>query len=69
MGTDDDRRMNAQLFEEEFYRNRNFEGNEALEDDAPKTGEQPADLTALAKLLTNSDTADLLKQLMTAMGK
>ena len=32
-------------------------------------GEQPADQTALAKLLTNPDTADLLKQLMTAMGK
>ena len=29
---DDDRRMNAQLFEEEFYSNRNFEGSEASDD-------------------------------------
>ena len=67
---DDDRRMNAQLFEEEFYSHKNFEGNASSGDGRQeKTGEQPADLTALAKLLTNPDTAELLKQLMTAMGK
>lgn len=66
---DDDRRMNAQLFEEEFYSNRNFEGGEASDDASPDKGKEPADLAALAKLLTNPETADLLKQLMTAMGK
>lgn len=65
---DDDRRMNAQLFEEEFYSNRNFEGSEAS-DDTQDAEKQPSDLAALAKLLTNPETADLLKQLMTAMGK
>jgi integrase len=65
---DDDRRMNAQLFEEEFYSNRNFEGSEAS-DDTQNAEKQPSDLAALAKLLTNPETADLLKQLMTAMGK
>ena len=67
---DDDRRMNAQLFEEEFYSHKNFEGNVSSGDGTQeKAGEQPADLTALAKLLTNPDMAELLKQLMTAMGK
>ena len=65
---DDDRRMNAQLFEEEFYSNRNFEGSEAS-DDTQDAEKQPSDLAALAKLLTNPETADLLKQLMTAMSK
>lgn len=66
---DDDRRMNAQLFEEEFYSNRNFEGSEASDDASQNKGNESADLAALAKLLTNPETADLLKQLMTAMGK
>ena len=66
---DDDRRMNAQLFEEEFYSNRNFEGGEASDDASQDKGKEPADLAALAKLLTNPETVDLLKQLMTAMGK
>ena len=66
---DDDRRINAQLFEEEFYSNRNFEGGEASDDASQDKGKEPADLAALAKLLTNPETADLLKQLMTAMGK
>ena len=66
---DDDRRINAQLFEEEFYSNRNFEGSEASDDASQDKGKEPSDLAALAKLLTNPETADLLKQLMTAMGK
>ncbi len=66
---DDDRRINAQLFEEEFYSNRNFEGTSSSEDSSQETEKQPADLAALAKLLTNPETADLLKQLVSAMGK
>ena len=66
---DDDRRINAQLFEEEFYSHRNFEGNASSDDEAQETGKQPADLATLAKILTNPETADLLKQLMSAMGK
>lgn len=66
---DDDRRINAQLFEEEFYSNRNFEGTSSSEDSSQETEKQPADLAALAKLLTNPETAGLLKQLVSAMGK
>lgn len=66
---DDDRRINAQLFEEEFYSHRNFEGNASSDDEAQETGKQPADLATLAKILTNPETADLLKKLMSAMGK
>lgn len=42
---------------------------EASDDAFQDKGKEPADLAALAKLLTNPETADLLKQLMTAMGK
>ena len=42
---------------------------EASDDASQDKGKEPADLAALAKILTNPETADILKQLMTAMGK
>ena len=64
---DDDRRQNAQLFEDAFYGGKGIE-KKPEEESKPLEG-QAADLASLTKLLSNPDTADLLKQLMAAIGK
>lgn len=62
---DDDRRVNAQLFEDAFYGGKGIE----KDDGAKETAESPSDMAALAKFLRNPETANLLKQLMNVMGK
>ena len=64
---DDDRRQNAQLFEDAFYGGKGIEHKpeEAIQSEESQT----ADLASLTKLLSNPETADILKQLMAAIGK
>jgi integrase len=62
---DDDRRVNAQLFEDAFYGGKGIE----KDDGAKETAESPSDMAALAKFLRNPETANLLKQLMNVMEK
>ena len=63
---DDDRRINAQLFEDAFYRGKDKENGEDVStlglDKTPAT-----DMETLARLLTDPKTADLLKQLVKAI--
>ena len=58
---DDDRRLNAQRFEEAFYSGKRKEAEAAAQDGS-------ADVAMLTKLLTNPETAGLLKALVKAMG-
>lgn len=65
---DDDRRMNAQLFEDAFYTGKGADPSAPAK--APEAGEQKtSDMDALMRLLGNPETADLLKQLVKAMDK
>ena len=65
---DDDRRMNAQLFEDAFYTGKGADPSAPAK--APETEEQKtSDMDALMRLLGNPETADLLKQLVKAMDK
>ena len=65
---DDDRRKNAQLFEENFYSGNGAEaGGKGKELSGDCTGK--ADMEVLTRLLGNPETADLLKQLVRAMDK
>ena len=64
---DDDRRMNAQRFEEAFYSGKRKEAQRA-QAEALNQADASADLAALAKLLANPETAGLLKALVKAMG-
>ena len=65
---DDDRRMNAQLFEDAFYTGKGADPSTPAK--VPETGEQKtSDMDALMRFLGNPETADLLKQLVKAMDK
>ena len=61
---DEDRRTNAQRFEEAFYSGK---GRSSAEEPAPEAG-AAGDAATLMKLLTNPETAGLLKALVNAMG-
>lgn len=66
---DEDRRLNAQRFEEEFYSGKaaaDKKGN-AIEADSDVI--PGADMATLTKLLANPETAGLLKALVKAMEK
>ena len=60
---DEDRRTNAQRFEEAFYSGK---GRSCVEKPAPEAA--AGDAATLMKLLTNPETAGLLKALVNAMG-
>ena len=66
---DDDRRLNAQRFEEAFYSGRRKTESLSGGSSAAGSGDQDVDLAMLAKLLTNPETAGLLKALVKAMGE
>lgn len=63
---DDDRRVNAQLFEDAFYTGK---GKDPEAEAETKKETASADMETLAKLLQNPETAGLLKQLVSALGK
>ena len=65
---DDDRRINAQLFEDTFYTGKGKDPDTVPA--ASESGKQePSDMETLARLLGDPKTADLLKQLVAAMDK
>ena len=65
---DDDRRVNAQLFEDAFYNGKGADPSER--EKAPAPAEQKSsDVDTLIRLLGNPETASLLKQLVRAMDK
>lgn len=65
---DDDRRINAQLFEDTFYNGKGKDPDTVPA--ASESGKQePSDMETLARLLGDPKTADLLKQLVAAMDK
>ena len=63
---DDDRRVNAQLFEDAFYTGK---GKDPEAEAETKKETASADMETLATLLQNPETAGLLKQLVSALGK
>ena len=65
---DEDRRLNAQRFEEAFYSGKKTAGKEDTPDAAPESDQQD-DMATLTKLLANPETAGLLKALVKAMEK
>jgi integrase len=65
---DDDRRINAQLFEDKFYTGKGKDSDSVPA--VQESGKQdPSDMETLARLLGAPKTADLLKQLVAAMDK
>ena len=65
---DDDRRINAQLFEDKFYTGKGKDPDSVPA--VQESGKQdPSDMETLARLLGDPKTADLLKQLVAAMDK
>ena len=65
---DEDRRLNAQRFEEAFYSGKTAGGSKEEADATPETA-QTDDMATLTKLLTNPETAGFLKALAKAMEK
>lgn len=70
---DDDRRKNARFFEEAFYSGNKVENTvpqkrASADDSSPAVSASSDDAAMLAKLLTNPETAGLLKALVAAMG-
>ena len=75
---DDDRRINAQLFEDTFYNGKGkdpdtvpaaSESGKQEPSDMETLAREPSDMETLARLLGDPKTADLLKQLVAAMDK
>jgi len=66
---DEDRRRNAQLFEDAFYGRRNL--NPKMKEEDRKTVDVPEDVDPdlLAKVLTNPEMKALLVSLAKAVGK
>ena len=65
---DDDRRMNAQLFEDAFYNRKEADPSAPAKPLAPEE-QKASDMDTLMRLLSNPETAGLLKQLVKAMDK
>lgn len=65
---DDDRRTNAQLFEDVFY-NRKGTDPSALSNDRELEEQKSSDMDTLMRILGNPTTADLLKKLVKEMDK
>ena len=66
---DDDRRHNAEMFEEAFYSGKGAEPDAATLKAQETEAQTSTDMNALLRLLGNPETADLLKQLVKAMDK
>lgn len=64
---DEDRRLNAQRFEEALYSGKKTAGSKEEADKTPEAVPSD-DMATLTKLLTNPETAGLLKALVNAMG-
>ena len=65
---DDDRRKNAQLFENAFYEGKGADPAAPAKDPNPEE-QKASDMDTLMRLLGNPETAGLLKQLVKAMDK
>ena len=65
---DDDRRKNAQLFEDAFYEGKGADPAASAKDPDPEE-QKASDMDTLMRLLGNPETAGLLKQLVKAMDK
>ena len=65
---DDDRRMNAQLFEDAFYSRKEADPSAPAKSLASEE-QKASDMDTLIRLLSNPETAGLLKQLVKAMDK
>lgn len=65
---DDDRRKNAQLFENAFYEGKGADPAAPAKDPDPEE-QKASDMDTLMRLLGNPETAGLLKQLVKAMDK
>lgn len=65
---DDDRRKNAQLFENAFYEGKGADPAAPAKDPDPEE-QKASDMDTLMRLLGNPETASLLKQLVKAMDK
>ena len=65
---DDDRRKNAQLFEDAFYEGKGADPAAPAKDPDPEE-QKASDMDTLMRLLGNPETAGLLKQLVKAMDK
>ena len=65
---DDDRRKNAQLFEDAFYEGKGADPAALAKDPDPEE-QKTSDMDTLMRLLGNPETAGLLKQLVKAMDK
>ena len=65
---DDDRRINAQLFEDTFYTRKGKDPDSVPEAKESEKADS-SDMETLARLLGDPKTADLLKQLVAAMDK
>ena len=65
---DDDRRKNAQLFENAFYEGKGADPTAPVKDSDPEE-QKASDMDTLMRLLGNPETAGLLKQLVKAMDK
>ena len=61
---DENRKVNAELFEKAFYSGK---GSEPIPELVPKQPSQGSEQEMLLKLLSNPETTKLLKQLLTAM--
>lgn len=66
---DDDRRHNAELFEEAFYSGKGAEPDAMTPKAREEEMQNSSDMNALMRLLGNPETAGLLKQLVKAMDK
>ena len=65
---DDDRRKNAQLFENAFYEGKGADPAAPAKDPDPEE-QKTSDMDTLMRLLGNPETAGLLKQLVKVMDK
>ena len=61
---DDDRRINAQRFEEQFYQSKNAPIEEEVQEETRAEAASQADQEMLRKLLANPEMAALLKSLV-----
>ena len=60
---DDDRRINAQRFEEQFYQSKNTPAAEEVQEETKTEAASQTDQEMLLKLLANPEMAALLKTL------
>ena len=67
---DENRKVNAELFEKAFYSGKDASKQKKVEPETPLPEvSDPNDLGAIMKLLSNPESIQLLKQLLTVIGK